>query len=243
MPTPFMHLHMVQKLRAQLEPHALHWLEDHWPAFYLGNIAPDFQAICNIPRDVTHFYSIPPEKDDYGAFDRMLERFPELRPSPIENPNQAAFVLGYGIHLHFDLLWDHRVLTPRFREGSWLDRYGRFTAHNILLTYLDREAQAALTPETTAVLKAADATSRLPFDPECHLKEWQSLIVTQLQPESPSQTIAIYAKRMRMPARKFQRLLDDPDWMRKNVFERADLKWVEETLSLAVTDGLKMVDF
>ncbi|MCA9981420.1 MAG: hypothetical protein KDD89_11315, partial [Anaerolineales bacterium] len=144
MPTPFMHLYMAEQVRHHVQKMShtavLHRLLcAEWAAFYLGSVAPDFQAICHVPRETTHFYPIPPEPDDEGAFDRLLAQYDFLTAVGDLSPAHAVFIAGYGAHLLYDLIWDSAILTPRFRLAEWDEVRARFMGYNTLLTYLDRQ--------------------------------------------------------------------------------------------------------
>lgn len=242
MPTPFMHLHMVEKIMPHQQAEELiSLLKSHLPAFSFGNIAPDFQAICDIKRETTHYYPIPPEKDDYNAFDRLLDDHPRLR-SPEQIPlDEAIFTAGYGAHLLFDLMWDHHVLTPHFRNADWAEPRIRFLAHNIMLTYLDREARAPLSANTSDILSQAKVTQELSFAPTEHLHTWKKEIADQLKPGTRSQTVDIYAKRMRMTPEEFIAKLDDPIWMDEHVFQRVPWTLVQNTIDTAVPHAITLI--
>ena len=49
----------------------------NWPAFYLGSVAPDVNAISAIPREGTHFYGMPPAGEEM-AYPTMLAKYPQL---------------------------------------------------------------------------------------------------------------------------------------------------------------------
>ncbi len=85
MPTPFMHLHFAERLLAHpaLDEAVRQQLCANWPAFYLGSVAPDFQVVCAVVREATHFYTIPVTAEDTAAFDRLLTTYPALAtPNP-----------------------------------------------------------------------------------------------------------------------------------------------------------------
>ncbi len=225
-----MHLNMAGQLAEVLEGRLATLLDTSWPDFLIGSIAPDYQVICDIPREKTHFYPIPPAPGDYNAFGRLLAAYPALADPAALSPGQAIFTVSYGIHLLFDLLWDHRVLTPHFRHADWGDIRTRFTAHNTLLTFLDREALAALPPGTLSDLARAATDGRLPFAEDGQLARWQTLIVDQLAPGAAVQTVEIYAGRMGISADQFAGQLNDPTWMADHVFRHVSLDAVRGTL-------------
>lgn len=237
MPTPFMHLQMAEELLPILDGRLRDLLAANWPAFLLGSIAPDFQVICDIPRENTHFYPIPPAPNDFAAFDRLQLRYPDLGKPGKMGTDAAVFWIGYGIHLLFDLLWDHRVLTPNFRHAEWGTPQIRFTNHNTLLTFYDREALHTLQPGLDLVLGCASAVNRLPFDKGADLPRWQEMIVAQLRPGGTAQTIEIYAGRMGMTPAEFTAQLNDAVWMDDNVFQYASMELVLATLDEIIPLG------
>jgi len=237
-----MHLHMVEKILVHPQANAIApWLKAHLPAFSFGNIAPDFQAICEVKRETTHYYPIPPAKDDYDAFGRLLDAHTRLKQPQQLPPADALFIAGYGAHLLFDLIWDHNVLTPHFRHADWAEPLVRFLAHNIMLTYLDREARAPLPTNVGKTLSQAPITTTLSFATTEQLHAWQKDIAGQLQPGARSHTVYIYAKRMRITPEEFIAKLDDTIWMDEHVFQRVPWSLVQNTLETAVPRAITLV--
>lgn len=238
-----MHLHVAEQIcqRHNLPDELRERLREEWSAFYLGSVAPDFQVISSIRREVTHFYSLPPDPDDYDAFGRMLTAYPALADPTKLSAEQAVFTAAYGAHLLYDLIWDHQILTPCFRKIEWGDRYQRYMSHNILLTYMDRLAYGEL-PETAGqVLGNITAEGRLPFDEEHKLAEWQALLVNQLQPEAEIQTVQIYAQRLQMEPAEFSSRLDNEQWMYEFVFQHVSLERVAEATAAAVERSVDLL--
>ena len=243
MPTPFMHLHMVEKILKHPKAKEIRpLLNNHLPAFSFGNIAPDFQAICEVEREASHFYPIPPEKNDYEAFGRLLQAHPTLqRPNELTK-DEAIFTAGYGAHLLFDLIWDHTILTPNFRNSNWAEPLVRFLAHNIMLTYLDREARTHIPSHVAQTLSHAPISTALSFASAEQLDTWRRTIADQLQPNTPSRTVEIYAQRMRMTTEQFIDHLDDTQWMHEHVFEQVSWQLVHETLDDAVPQAIALLN-
>jgi hypothetical protein len=234
MPTPFMHLDFAERLRAHtaLSPRVRDWLEAELPAFYLGNIAADYQIICDIPRETTHFYSLPPEPGSQ-AHQAMLARYPELAAADRLPADQAVFIAGYCFHLIQDLIWYRRVLEPFFFLSDGWPRAprARFVAHNSLLTYLDQCAYQRLPEYAGPTLSRSASHNWLPFADDEQLHEWTDLIVRQLLPGSTTETIAIFSSRLHMSAEEFAGNLNDTQWMNEQVFSKAPLAQVERALS------------
>ena len=242
MPTPFMHLHMVEKILAHPQSLAIRpLLFNHLPAFSFGNIAPDFQAICDVKREVSHFYPIPPQKGDYNAFKRLQDAHPHLSSPQSLTADEAVFTAAYGAHLLFDLIWDHIILTPVFRNGDWAEPATRFLAHNMMLTYIDREARDKLPHDAAYRLNQAPTSNLLPFATTKNLTTWQQTIANQLQPDAPSRTVEVYAKRMKMTTEAFLNNLNDPGWMDEHIFQQISWSLVQNTLDEAVPQAITLL--
>lgn len=241
MPTPFMHLHMAERVLESALPTAVQSvLLAEWPAFLLGSVAPDFQAICDVPRQATHFYPIPPEADDYEAFERLLAVYPALSPRTATSTEMAVFMAAYGAHLLYDLVWDHAILTPRFRYADWGEPRERFMAHNTLLTFLDRRMVGELAEETAVGLAEA-AVPVLPFDGAGELANWQEMLVAQLSPGAAVRTVEIYAGRLRVSPEQFVAQLEDEAWMEGQVFRHAGLSAVQTAIDEALARTLALL--
>jgi hypothetical protein len=248
MPTPFMHLRIAEQLRApgRVPEDLRRSLVRELPAFYLGSVAPDYQVICAIPREQTHFYDLPPAPGSL-AHEAMLAAHPELANAANLPPAQAVFIAAYMAHLMLDLRWYREVLVPFFLQpGHWRDHRHRFTIHNILLTHLDQQALATLPPDAGATLAAANPVQWLPFAGDADLRRWRDLIAAQLQPGAASQTVEIYADRLAMSPDEFAAKLASPTWMEEQLFSRVPVASVQAMLDSAmdqsailITDYLK----
>jgi hypothetical protein len=245
MPTPFMHLHIAEQIRAhamqQENELLLTRLQAAWPAFYLGSVAPDVNAITDIPRAATHFYDLPPLPHN-DAYPEMWNAYPQLADSAQLPLEQAMFVAAYSAHLMLDLIWLHEVVVPFFFEANHLgSRDERRLTHFILLTYLDTLSLEAL--PATAVTTLAQATPHhwLPFVPDAVLREWRDLLVAQLRPNAPVQTVEIYAGRLRMTPVEFSANLHDPDWMQRQVFDRLPVALIQEIFESAVPRSVTLL--
>jgi hypothetical protein len=240
-----MHLQIAERVRAsdQLSSSLRQLLTAEWPAFYLGNVAADYQTICDIPRSQTHFYRLPPEPG-VAAHETMLAAYPQLTAVAVQSSAQAAFIAGYSAHLMLDLRWQHEIMNPLFVQSNlWDDHRERFVSHNILLTYLDQLAFADLPENAGAILAAAAPQGWLPFAVDSDLQRWQMMLVEQLLSGATGlQTVAIYAQRMGMSAEEFAHRLHDPDWMEREVFGKASLAVVQELLATAVTDSIALIE-
>ncbi len=244
MPTPFMHLRIAERLRAHeaLPEEVARTIDGCWPAFYLGNVAADFQTICDIPREEAHFYQLPPA-EGVEAHKVMLERYPQLAHPEAMRPGHAVFIAGYRAHLLLDLRWYWDVLMPYFVEAKgWsADHRQRFLVHNTLLTYLDGEARASLPEDAGETLAAAEPKHWLPFASDGDLIRWRDMLVRQLQPGATRETVAIYAERMNMRPDEFAARLADPAWMEAQVFRKVPLEAVEAVLEEGLVESVGLV--
>jgi hypothetical protein len=243
MPTPFMHLQIAERIWAQpnLETAVRELLAREWPAFYLGSVAPDYQTICDIPRERTHFYELPPDPLA-EAHAVMLARHPELADLAELSPAQAVFIAAYSAHLMLDLRWYREVLAPLFIQSPhWQDHRQRFIIHNVLLTYLDKIALETLPADAAVTLAAAEPQAWLPFAEDGDLLRWRDILVAQLQPGASILTVAIYAQRLNLSPAEFAARLEDPIWMNEQLFNRVPVAQVQELLDTAVPQSVSLI--
>jgi hypothetical protein len=246
MPTPFIHLHIAEQIRATAaatQPEGtLHCrLNAHWPAFYLGSVAPDVQTVSGAPRAATHFYNLPPAPDS-DAVSRLWTQYPSLAEGAALPPAQGIFVAAYCAHLMLDLIWFREVLIPYFAEVEGLGEFKeRRLLHHTLLTYLDRQAYEALPPDAASTLAAARPRHWLPFVADADLAAWQAMLAAQLAPGAPSQTIRIYAERMEMAPDRFAARVADEAWLAQNLFARIPMAQVKRRLETAVGQSIRLI--
>ena len=124
-----MHLHIAEQIYAKVGANGngrlYQTLVAEWPAFYLGSVAPDVNAISQLSRVSTHFYDVPPAPDD-TAYDAMLAQYPQLTDLATMSLGQAVCVAGYCAHLLLDLVWLREVVYPFFHlADQWGDRQQR----------------------------------------------------------------------------------------------------------------------
>jgi hypothetical protein len=237
-----MHLDFAERLRVhpQLQPEVNILIGRERPAFYLGNIAADYQTICDIPREVTHFYPLPPPAG-HQAHTAMLSAYPQLADAHQLGTTQAVFIAGYAFHLIQDMNWYWQVLIPYFiQSDQWpAERKYRFISHNALLTYLDGLSREKLPPDTGRCLSLAAYQGWLPFAADQELRRWQEMIVQQLQPGGNSETASIYAQRMGIPIAEFKANLNNPAWLQSNIFDLVPVAAVEAILDQGVTTAVR----
>ncbi len=241
-----MHLQIAEEIRAQASSKGLTGLtklfNQSWPSFYIGSVAPDYQSICNVPRDRTHFYGLPPNPED-EAFSLMLTRHPELKDVAMLSADQKMAAAAYGIHLMFDLLWFRQILIPYFVESSdWGDFSQRHLAHHILLTYLDHLAVDTLPAAAATVLSSTQPSEWwLPLTGNGDLLKWRDLLVAQLRPGATLRTVDIYAQRLKMSPEAFAGKLHDRSWLQAQVFDHVPVAEIQHKLREAVPRSVDLI--
>ena len=241
-----MHLHIAEQIYSMVATNGngrlQQTLADEWPAFYLGSVAPDVNAISALPRASTHFDHMPPSPEEtaYGA---MLVQYPQLANLATMPPGQAVCVAAYSAHLLLDLIWLREVVYPFFHKVDHLgDRNQRQLTHFILLTYLDTIAFDALPETAVSTLAAAQPNQWLPFIEDTILTAWQEMLVDQLQPGAAIKTIEIYAGRLKMSSAEFAANLQDPNWMQAQVFGKIPVAEVQQILQTAVPRSVEVIN-
>lgn len=239
-----MHLQIAERIRAHssLRDEIRDQLRLAWPAFYLGSVAADFQTISDVPREVTHFYQLPPRRG-VRAHEVMLEEYPQLADARELEEDHAVFIAAYRAHLLLDLCWYWHVLTPFFIEASgWSgDHRQRFLAHNTLLTYLDKVAYDSLPAHAGETLAKATPQHWLPFAGDGDLIRWRDMLVGQLEPGAQLQTTAIYAERLQMTAKEFAARIEDQEWMSEQVLCKVPLAEVQAIISHGMEQSIPLI--
>lgn len=242
-----MHLHVAEQMLTALAKRPevngrLHTqLCENLPAFYFGNIAPDFPAVCNFRRSDSHFHHIPPATDE-DPFANMLAAYPHLRPAANLDPGHAVFIGAYGAHLLLDVMWFHQVVIPYFVEPPNLgERSHRRLLHFSTLTYLDRKARAALPAKVGSTLNAAPSDGRLPFGRASDLRQWRDLVAEQLFPGAASKTVEIFAGRLSLSPAEFAANLDNRQWMETVLFPFVPIEKIELMLQTAVPRSIQLL--
>ena len=180
MPTPFMHLHTAEQILSTMKMsngngRILSQLEGCWPAFYMGSVAPDVNAISDLKRSATHFYKMPPDPE-LQAYAEMLVMYPDLACVPQLPTDKAVFVAAYSAHLLLDLVWLREIVYPYFmQDDQWGTPEQRRLTHFILLTYLDTLALEALPDTAVTTLANAHPHHWVPFISDDILIELSSI--------------------------------------------------------------------
>jgi hypothetical protein len=219
MPTPFTHLATAPEiLAAPAMPEAARAaLMAEYPAFLLGNIAPDVQTVSGQAREATHFFPVPLNNAP-PAHQQMLRRHRRLaRPADLP-PARAAFVAGYLAHLVLDQRWVGEIFEPVFgpRQG-WEDFRERLYLHNVLRAHWDAADLARLPPTLDDALRGARPDGWLPFVDDAHLLTWRDLVADQLGPGA-ARTVEVFAQRMGADPEALARLLASPDELDRRLF-------------------------
>lgn len=192
-------------------------LQGNWPAFYFGQIAPDFSFLDKIKREETHFYTIPmTEADD--PIREMLKAYPQLKESHTLPPAQKLFVAGYLAHLLYDQIWFMRVILPSFWGNEKLGRPAhRNLLHLLLLSSFDFQAHENLPTNAAQMLQTVNPTQWLPFTTDDILCQWRDIVAVQLEAGADIRTAEIFAPRARVDVDSFRNYLNDSTWMTQNV--------------------------
>ncbi len=245
MPSPFTHLHIAEKIRIELNQiedkneRSAYIFRDGWPSFCLGSVAPDFQIISGQPREVTHFYRLPPQPDNQ-AYPRMFSTYPQLAFVDQLSIEHSAFVAAYAAHLLLDLIWFREILIPYFHDAPHLGEIeNRRLVHLILLTYIDQIALDQLPFDMAETLAESRPHDWLPFASDENLIQWRQFLIAQLQPGGISETVRIYAGRLQMTPEGFADKLNDEGWMQDHLFSKIP---VQKVLAIVYSAIPKSVD-
>lgn len=186
-------------------------------AFYLGNTAPDVQTVSGQARDGTHFYSVP-RTSTRPAYEALFDAYPGLAHPWDLPPGQATFIAGYIAHLEVDEVWLDEVFIPHFVEQDWGTRHERLFTHNVLRTWMDREAYARLNSDVVEALREAEPQGWLPFAEDEHVRMWRDWLVEQLEPGNALQTAEVFAERMGVTAIELESIITSSEQMQKQIF-------------------------
>lgn len=165
------------------------------PAFLLGHVAPDYVSLAGRPRTESHWFEVP-MVDRMPAHISLFQRHPELSDPGRLDPDQAAFLAGYLVHLWVDQAWIAYIFEPAFgpsvARGTFEDR---LLDHNLLRAALDREDLARLPSGLDSVLQRAEPQAWLPFASDVDLRQWRDTLADQLRPGARPSTVEVFASR------------------------------------------------
>ena len=243
-PTPFYHLSLAQELSQHpgLPAELNCFLREQRCEFLFGNTAPDVQVVAGLPREHTHFFSLPIRADDPPAWEVLLTRYPQLADAGSLPPGKAAFVAGYLCHLQADWLWIKRIFAPVFGPRcDWSSFEQRLYYHNVLRAYLDRCILPGLEAGMDACLCRAKPDSWLPFVESRHLVEWRNFLSQQLLPGAASQTVEVFSSRQGISAPEYYALLGSQERMQKEVFEHISLEQVQSYRQAVLDENTRLI--
>lgn len=245
MPTPFNHVALALKVldAPELSSAARHTLTPSQPAFLLGNTAPDYGTLFDLPRATGHFFEVPIRRPE-PAHLRVLQLFPALgKPSQLPD-DQAAFLAGYLAHLWLDQLWILEVFGPVFgpevHRGSFRQR---LLAHNLLRAHLDRRDRLSLPGETNLWLHLARPAHWLPFAEDQAIAAWRDHLAAQLDPGGHSRTVSVFAQRHGISSTSFLAQLDSPERMEEAVFSHIPKSEVDRLFEGWTAGTIELVNF
>jgi hypothetical protein len=235
MPTPFTHLAIAHRLRADpaLTPAERAALSAQWGPFLLGSTAADAGSTPET-RAQSHFYAYdrPVEQEPWRV---MLAQYPALTQP--QDAAHHAFLLGYVAHLSTDALWTQQMVMPHFVARDWGGgRRARFYAMHLLLIDMDERdlAQIGDAAHTDATATDADAIAHsqphdwLPFIPPQQVDAWRDLIAVQLPPRGISRTLDIFGARIGQTPADLRAVLDSPTAMHNALWEHVPPPLVQQ---------------
>jgi len=236
MPTPFTHLATAPEILAAPEmPEAARAaLRAEYPAFLLGNIAPDVQTVSGQSREATHFFPVPLNGAPPAQW-QMLQRHRRLACRSDLRPAQAAFLAGYISHLVLDQRWVGEIFEPVFGpRQTWDDFRERLYLHNVLRAHWDAADLDRLASTLDDVLRGARPDGWLPFVDDAHLLTWRDLVADQLGPGA-GRTVEVFAQRMGADPEALRALLASPDELARRLYVHLPAGALERYRAGAIT--------
>lgn len=242
MPTPFYHAHIAELIladaRLPAETHTL--LSAHFGAFAFGKTAPDVQTVAAMPRESTHFFTIP----DFGRklpWERMLKKHRALTERQLPDA-QRAFLAGYLCHLQADWVWVHEIFMPYFGpDVRRLNFKENLYYHNVLrasieMPFFDTEREAF-----GGLLGAVNPAGWLPFVGDAHLAAWRDYLAGQVRAGGEIETVAVFARRARVAPEEMRALIEDAAQMDEHVFSRIPRETLIEYRDALVTANIELL--
>jgi len=204
-PTPFNHLALAEAVRIdpRLPAKTRRLLDRSRPAFLLGNTAPDYVSLAGRPRAESHLFEVP-MADRRPAHRILFGRHPDLADARGLDPDQAAFLAGYIVHLWIDQAWIAYIFEPAFGPSVGRGTFDeRLLDHNLLRAALDQEDLTRLPSDLGAALQQAEPRGWLPFASDESLRRWRDDLASQLAPGGRPSTVEVFAARHRIEPRVF----------------------------------------
>jgi hypothetical protein len=243
-PTPFYHLSIAHELlrNQAFDRPVLQSLNDHKCAFLLGNTAPDVQVVSGEPRENTHFFLLPLNRNTQTPWKVFLKHYPDHRNIFRYAEAHLAFLAGYLCHLQADWLWIQKVYAPVFGPTQKWDTFSyRLYIHNVLRAYQDARILSSLPEGTGACLDEVEPHGWLPFVKDEHLIEWRNYLSKQLHPGSLAQTVEVFSQRQGISPAEFYSLLSSKDRMENEVFSRVSELELEEFRQTLIQENIKLL--
>ncbi|MEL7435276.1 MAG: zinc dependent phospholipase C family protein [Chloroflexota bacterium] len=217
MPTPFSHLQITQRLLDdEAVPQSIRaFARDYRPDFLLGGIIAD-QRPEGGKRADTHFYEYTKPMPD-NPWREMFRQHPSLKTP--KSDAHKAFLMGYVAHLAADEYWSRYMLKPHFAESDWgEDIRHRFYLLHLLLITMDERDEKLLPAGIGAVMQACEPHSWLPFMSDSKIQDWRDFLAHQID-DHDSRTLEIFGGRIKTPAQKVRALLDDDEYMQRELWD------------------------
>ncbi len=245
MPTPFYHLSVAKELleRSSLSVSTRRFLWQERAAFYYGSIAPDVQTISGQARVETHFFDLPLRENILPPWEALCVSHPNLaQPAELDDP-QAAFILGYILHLQADWKWVREIYVPHFgKQSQWGTFSHRLYLHNVLRIYLDQEILPELVNGNTPPIRQVSPSNWLPFVQDRHLEQWRDLLADQLHPGATVRSVEIFSSRQGIPPDEYYQLLSSEERIQTEIFThlpREKLRVYRQTL---LEENLQLIE-
>jgi hypothetical protein len=237
-----MHLALAEKILSgqELPPAVRAWLHDHRGAFLLGQTAPDVKTVSQQARQETHFYTLP-RTNTQPAHEELFEAYPELAQAHPLPPDQAGFIAGYIAHLLVDEIWLDQIFLRYFAEGpeEWRVRAFR---HNVLRTWLDERDRELLGDDVGRALQEVEPEGWLPFVSDDNLRAWRDWLVEQLRPGHPTQTAAVFARRLGVEQAEMEAVLRSPTRMEGEIFRHIPRNVLRAFHESSYTESTALID-
>lgn len=242
MPTPIQHLALAEDILrgGDLPPTVSALLTAQCGPFLLGHTAPDVQTVSGQAREETHFYAIP-RTGVRPAHEALFAAYPMLARAATLSPAQAAFIAGYIAHLLVDELWLDMIFLPYFAGQEESTRQERAFLHNVLRTWMDRQALQRLDSSVLTALRQAGPDGWLPFVGDGHLRAWRDWLIEQLGPGRQVQTAEVFAQRMGVSAMAIEALLGSPQQMRERVLSLVPQTALQSFHETGYTRGIALI--
>jgi hypothetical protein len=243
-PTPFYHIKVAEDLLSHknLDRALRKRLEGQRCAFFLGNTAPDVQVVSGIPREATHFFTLPFRNNALPAWKGFLRDCPALADPGKLHPEHAAFLTGYLCHLQADWYWVKEIFAPIFGPTcAWRTFSERLYLHNVLRAYIDQIVMEGLNPGAGACLHCVKPQRWLPFVSDRDLEKWRDFLSRQLEPGALTETVTLLAERHSKTPEEFQDILNSEERMNQEIFARISRSRLDNFREKLLDDNIELI--